>query len=312
MRKRSLHERLLDAAEHHHGVVGRSHLIDAGFSAAAVDHARRSSRLCPVFRGAYAVGRPPETTNSVWYAATVTGGHGSVLMGQSAAQLWGMLQQRDSLPRLVEVGRPSGLRTRTMRGLCPSLDNTELHLRQRTFRDGEVVTKHGIPVTTPARTQIDLAGTIGPNALSHCFTEACRLHLIVRRDLPILLERSCGLPGAARVRRLAQPWVPELELTRSPLEGRFLIDWVARDRRIPEVNVDLGIWEVDFLWRAEKVVVELDGRAYHDNDIARHRDARKDRWLRSQGYTVLRFGYHDVHEFGETTYAKVRHLLDAA
>lgn len=74
----------------------------------------------------------------------------------------------------------------------------------------------------------------------------------------------------------------------------------------------MGIWEVDFLWRAEKLVVEMDGRAYHENDVARNRDRRKTRWLRSEGYTVLRFGESDVTGNAEAMCGAVRRHLDEA
>ncbi len=233
-------------------------------------------------------------------------------MGRSAAQFWGMLELREELPHFVEVGRPSGSAKRSLKGLGPELRNTQLHFRQRTFREGEVVMKDWIPVTTPVRTQVDLAGSFGWMDLSRCFTEACRLRLIRKRDLAALLDCCQGLAGAPQIRRLTGWWLPELERTRSPLEGRYLLEWTARDRRVPEVNVPLGVWEVDFLWRTEKLIVEVDGRAYHDHEIARHRDARKDSWLHSQGYSVLRFGHADVHEHAQRTCEVVQTHLDAA
>lgn len=291
-----------------HGVVGRAELVEAGLSPARIDRARKSRRLLPVFRGVYAVGREIETVEAVWQAATIAGGEGAALTGRSAAEAWGMMSRRARLPREVEIARPGD--PGVIHARSPSLPNTRLTLRRRHLLDDEVSRYRGIPLTTPARTFIDLAGDLGPTQLRGVFIEACRLGRIRRGDLNRLFARSRGRPGAERVRRIAGLWVPGMERTRSVLEGLFLLGWVEADSRVPEVNVRVGRYEVDFLWRREGVIVETDGRAYHDHEIARRRDERKDAWLRGQGLTVIRLGYHDVNGSMPASCALVRQELD--
>ena len=77
--------------------------------------------------------------------------------------------------------------------------------------------------------------------------------------------------------------------TRSDLESLFL-DLCAKHHFLPpEVNVKLGRWEVDFFWRARRVVVETDYWIYHRGSVAFEDDHARDLDLRAAGYTVLRF-----------------------
>ena len=78
------------------------------------------------------------------------------------------------------------------------------------------------------------------------------------------------------------------ERTRSDLERLFLR--ICRRHAIPkpEVNVRIGPYEVDFLWRAERVVVEVDGYRYHSDRAAFRADRAKDRYLGQRGLTVVR------------------------
>jgi hypothetical protein len=83
----------------------------------------------------------------------------------------------------------------------------------------------------------------------------------------------------------------ESDRTRSDLETLFLDLIRPRPDRIPtpEVNVRLGRWTVDFLWREERVVVETDFWTYHRGSVAWQDDHARELDLRSAGYTVLRF-----------------------
>jgi very-short-patch-repair endonuclease len=88
----------------------------------------------------------------------------------------------------------------------------------------------------------------------------------------------------------------ETDRTRSDLETLFLE--ICRRHRIPppEVNVKLGRWEVDFLWRSRRLVVEVDSWAYHRGSVAFEDDHARDLDLRAAGYTVLRFSDKQLEE----------------
>jgi very-short-patch-repair endonuclease len=81
----------------------------------------------------------------------------------------------------------------------------------------------------------------------------------------------------------------ESDRTRSDLETAFLT--LFRHHHLPpaEVNVKLGRWEVDFLWRSHNLVVEVDTFLYHRGSVSFENDHARDLDLRRLGYTVLRF-----------------------
>jgi len=81
----------------------------------------------------------------------------------------------------------------------------------------------------------------------------------------------------------------ESDRSRSDLETLFLE--LCRSHRLPppEVNAKLGRWEVDFLWRSQRLVVETDSFTYHRGSVAFQDDHARDLDLRAAGYTVLRF-----------------------
>jgi very-short-patch-repair endonuclease len=86
----------------------------------------------------------------------------------------------------------------------------------------------------------------------------------------------------------------EPDHTRSELERRFLR--LCRRHRIPspEVNVRIGPFLVDFLWRDARLIVETDGYRFHRPRSAFESDRARDVELKLLGYTVARFTYRQV------------------
>jgi hypothetical protein len=205
-------------------------------------------------------------------AAVLACGDGAVISHVSAAVLLELLKPIDG-PVHVSVPTTSGRRSR--RGIhlhrCSSLaasaqpSPSPPYLNQEGGRGGGLSTphRHDIPVTTVPRTIEDLRGHLPPR--------------LVRRAIRQAEFMGLRLEGI------------ETDRTRSDLETLF-IDICARYAiPHPEVNVKLGRWTVDFLWRSERVVVETDFWAYHRGSVAFEDDHARDLDLRSAGYTVLRF-----------------------
>jgi very-short-patch-repair endonuclease len=102
-----------------------------------------------------------------------------------------------------------------------------------------------------------------------------------------------GIPVTTVARTLADlGWGKER--TRSDLERLFLR--ICRQHGIPkpEVNVKVGPYEVDFLWRTERLVVEVDGYRYHSSRRAFRADRARDRYLGERGLAVLRFADQEL------------------
>lgn len=105
--------------------------------------------------------------------------------------------------------------------------------------------------------------------------------------------------------------VPRL---RSELEARLLALIRAADLPTPTCNQrircgDGGAVEVDFLWPGQRVVVEADGRRFHDNPLAFERDRKRDRELQMNGYRVVRFTYRQIEREPDAVLSTIRRLL---
>lgn len=84
--------------------------------------------------------------------------------------------------------------------------------------------------------------------------------------------------------------------TRSDLERDFLGICRRGGLPLPGVNVKVGRWTVDFLWRAERLVVEVDSYRYHRGRIAFQDDHARELDLRRHGLRVRRFDELQVSE----------------
>jgi len=66
---------------------------------------------------------------------------------------------------------------------------------------------------------------------------------------------------------------------------------------LPETNVKFGRYELDFIWRKERLVVEIDGYNFHSGPAVFHRDREKDLLVKKAGLEMLRFtGDHVLHQ----------------
>jgi len=225
-------EAIAAIAGRQHGVVGRQQLIAAGLRAGAIERRIRAGRLHPLYRGVYAVGHRVVSERGRWMAATLA--TGGVLSHRSAGALWGIRpwSGRIEITNCVEE-EPT-----TRPPPSPS--------RSRRRRDHD---HDGIPVTTPARTQLDLAGVLQRHQLQQTINEAERLRLDGPHDLT---RRHPTKRGTRSLRTLAPP-----THTRTDLEARF--HTFLNDRRFPtpQTNVLIEGEEVDCVWPDRKLV-ELD------------------------------------------------------
>jgi very-short-patch-repair endonuclease len=160
-----------------------------------------------------------------------------------------------------------------------------------------VTVRRGVPATTVARTLVDLAGVVAQDQLAKALDEAERQRVLDVPALDAVLKRTRTRrgPGHKALREaLAELAAGRIELTRSVLEDRFLALLDAHGLRRPRMNQWLGDVEVDALWSDERVVVELDGWAFHGTTRAFQRDRARANALVAAGYRVLRFTHDDV------------------
>lgn len=248
-----------------HGLISRRQLLDAGLSSRTIDYRVRTGRLLRRHRGVYALGHVSPSPIATAMAAVLACGPRAVLSHRSAAALW-ELAPRWHAP--IEVTAPAGHHHEGIR----------LH-RSRTV---ERTVHYGVPVTTPARTLLDLADILNDAGLARAVNDARLTRRVTLTELRELLDRS---PGRATAR--LRPFVEhDTGPTRSRFEDRFRT--FARRHRLPrpEVNQTVAGHEVDLLWRAERLVVELDSHEHHAHRF--EADRERDADLLAAGHAVLR------------------------
>lgn len=160
------------------------------------------------------------------------------------------------------------------------------------MRDDSVGFCDGIPVTSPAQTIIDLAARHDRMTVERMVDEADRLDLITPPQLRAALERHSGERGVARLRT----WLDRrtFRLTRSRLERLFLPIASQVGLPVPETKVWVNGFEVDFLWRDLRLVVETDSLRHHGTPSQQSRDHRRDQAHVAAGFTSLRFTHEQV------------------
>ena len=179
------------------------------------------------------------------------------------------------------------------------------------MRVSEVTTKRGIPVTTPTRVILDLAGVLSARELEQLVSEAFAIRLTNRPSLLRIIERHAQRRGVRALRALLEAGHAPAR-TRSPPEERLLMLLRAAGLPEPEVNARLEPWEVDFLWREERLVVEVDGYASHSSPEAFERDRRKTAELQDAGFLVHRVTAKAVQGDPGSAVATIGRMVDRA
>jgi hypothetical protein len=255
-------------------------------------------RLHRLYRGVYAVGHPGLTLRGRFRAAVLACGEKAVLSHFAAAAFWGFWTWEE---RLIDVTIASG--TRDIDGILP-------HRSRALERD--VLVRHALRVTTPARTLLDLAAILPAKALRRIVRRAQAQGAVSIRQIAELLDRSNGHHGAAKLRAvIADGPAP----TRSELEDLLLDLLDAAGIERPEINAPLrfGTQTIipDYLWRTQHVAIEADSVAWHDHKLTREHDADKQAQLEAAGLRVLRITWQQITRNPRQTLARVRAALGA-
>jgi len=276
------------------GRVSRRQLLAAGVSASTIQRMVVRAMLHPLHGGVYAVGHLAPVELGAETAALLACPDGAVLSHRTAAALWKL---RPPIGGDVHVtigekqGQRAGIHTHRTRRLDPQ----------------DIRTYELLPVTSPARTVLDLANLERVREVERALEEGIVRRILRVSDVEDVLSRASGLHGApvlaGILERRRGPTV-----TRSEAEERFLA--LIRDALlpVPEVNVSIHGYEVDFLWRAQRLVVEVDGYAYHGNRGAFERDRRKDAQLHAAGLSTMRVTWLQMQD---EPYALVAHVAQA-
>jgi very-short-patch-repair endonuclease len=297
-------DRLLNLARRQHGVVSIEQLRSLGFTDSAARYRASTGRLHRVHAGVYALGRPDLPAKGRWMAAVLACGPGAVLSHASAAALHGIRPSAASriditVPRPYPITRP-GTRVRR-RNEPTAADITEVE---------------GIPVTSVPRTLLDLATILSDHQLERACEQAVLEGVFDLNAISELLSRSHGVRGIRRFRRILARGDLGGNIPASELERRFRDLCANAGLPAPEINRHLLLGDtyhqVDFLWRRERVVIEVDGRRYHSTGWQRRRDAERDALLPAHGYSSARISGDQINHRPTQALATAGALLNAA
>jgi len=269
---------ILALARGQHGAVAAHQLADVGVSRKVLRHRVSTGWLVRLHRGVYLVG-PLRTDLTEAMAAVLALGRGALLSHHPAGLVWRLRPPSERPMEVTVVGRDA-------KGPAEIRVHRVDHLDS-----GDRTTRDGIPVTSPARTLLDLATQLTRRDLSRATDEARVLRLATDRSLKEQFRRYPHHRGTTALRNAIGT---EPKRTRSAAE-RTLLELIRAARLPePETNVRVGPHEVDFLWREQRLIVEVDGYAFHSSRRSFERDRRRDAKLAVQGLRVVRVTWRQM------------------
>jgi hypothetical protein len=231
-------------------------------------------------------------------AAVLACGLGAVLSHFNAGHLWGICGSYGPIEVLRQSGgfKPDGHR------------GVRLHQTRR-LHAYEVTVERGVPVAVIERVLLDLAGRMSTKNLERAFVQAYKRDDFSWPRLGRIITRRRGCKGVGKLRRIALEVDPEVLETRSVSEVDFLA--LCRDASLPmpSVNVLIEGYLVDFLWSAQKVIVETDSWSHHGDHLAFEKDHQRDVDLTAAGYEVHRTTYKMLERNPDRFLSNVRRAL---
>ena len=263
----------------------------AGITAAEIRHRVQTGALIRIFRGVYRVGHVAPSVEADHMAAVKTAGDGALLSGLSAAHLWRLTKGEPPPPEIVapRQKRIPGLFTHHCRQLS-HVDRTEWR---------------GIPITTVARTIVDIAARLDDEELARVCHEGLVKYGTTPARIEEVLRRRPNAPGARKLRRVIHG---DVHITLSRLESRFLERLREEQLPLPITNQPAGGRHVDCRWPEHRLTVELDSYRFHNSRHSWERDRRREREAYARGDAFRRYTWDDVDE-GHQMLAELRKLL---
>lgn len=251
----------------------------------------RTGFLRLLFRGTYAVGHPHP---HAWlHAALIVGGERSALSHDTATALLELLPRH---PGPIHVTTKAHVRSRT--GLV---------VHRATLEPSELIVSDALVLTSAVRTLHDLAATADAATLAKALDAAHARRLVTATQL-----QTSIVPGRSGATRLREVLHDRPGFTRSEAERLLLALFRRAQLPQPRTNVRLHGYEVDFLFPEARLVVEVDGYAFHSSPRAFERDRRRDADLLARGYRTLRLTWRELTERPEAVAVRVATLLSTS
>lgn len=279
---------LTEFAARNHGLFRVGDLDQFGLSAKQLRWLIGTGACERVVRGVYRIRGAPATADQALLALVWLHPEPVLASHSSAARLLGFPGFAHARPEVVLIQGRSRL------GGGGRVHGTlVLPASHRTVRNG-------IPCTSVERTLFDLAGIVPLPRAGALVDLALQRGWCSTRSLQSTffgLARR-GRRGTATMRQVLEERTEHVVVPASELERRARKLFATAGLPMPEYEVPLGdhawIGRVDCLWRAQRLIVELDGRAFHGGATARDADRLRDNRLMAAGWRVLRFTWDDI------------------
>lgn len=284
---------LQELASRQFGLITRREAIQHGISENALSARLKSGAWMKLHPGVYRYGGAPPSRHQAILAACLAHGPRAVAASFTAAELWGLREvyKRDA----IHVAVPWEVKTR--------LRDVDCSRRRHLSRGEHVSTVHGIPVTSVARTFVDVCGPIPESALERSVIEATRLgqllpedleHAVATADQERALKTLRGLAGLRGLPKLRSILARKsfLDAYRSASEAAVAQRLRAAGYTDLILNEDLWhagirLGEPDIRIERIHLIVEVDGYG-HDADEQQRIDSIRTEAYRARGYAVVR------------------------
>lgn len=263
-KKRTEHHDLAELALAQHGVVAARQLRSLGYSENLISAESRRGRLRRLHRGVYAVGHEDLTWKGRCMGAVLANAPAAA-SHWSAAWIWGLLWNEPTTFHLTAPSRRHGKRL------------FAVHFAR--LEPEDVADIDAIPVTSPARTHLDLAAA-SPEWIGHRLQRSEEHKHFDLRKFEALLARSAHHPGYTPLSKALRTYRPDPTFSRSKLEQRFRGMVLAASLPPPSQTVNVGPYELDFYWEPERFCVELDTYGTHGTRRSFEEDRKRQRELR--------------------------------
>lgn len=274
-------------AARQYGLFSLPQAVRAGVTTRMVDHRVASGRWERMHRGVFRMVGAPDSFRLRVLAACLACGPDTVASHRTAAALWAV----DGMPSdIIELLGPRRIR-------IPGITVREAHDMVR----ADVTSRAGIPITSPARTLVDLAAVLDASTLEDAVDDVIRRDLVTLARLKHTYLRLArrGRPGVGLFREMLDARPTRADLPDSPLEKRLL--QLIQRSGLPEPLLHHRVLDrgrtiaiVDLAYPGPQVAIEADGYRYHHGRRRWQGDLTRMNALTTRGWKVLRFTDDDV------------------
>jgi very-short-patch-repair endonuclease len=281
--------RVADLAAEQRALITQHQALECGWSRTTLHRRRMSGRIQAVYPGVFALAGAPPTWQQRLLGACLAIGRSGAASHRSAARLWGLLDGDQPIEVSVPLAR------------APRLPDVSVH-RSTDLTPEQVVRRHGMPVTNPLRTMVDLGAVLGPEEVEVALERGlvARLYTVAAIENALDALARSGRSGCGVLRRVLDERALGTARPDGLLEPRMAR--LLRDADLPPahfqhvVRDDGGrfIARVDFAYPASRLAVEVDGWATHASRGALQSDLDRQNRLLAAGWTPIRFTWHDV------------------